>query len=57
VLDILTGRCTVHGWLSEAECKAGFCLRCDEPGDALAFDDEYEDEIDVDFWETFYADV
>ena len=40
MIDILSGRCTEHGWLSEAECRGAYCLRCDEPE---MFEDENSD--------------
>lgn len=33
MIDILAGRCSVHGWLTEAERKAEYCFRCEEPQD------------------------
>lgn len=44
MIDILTGRCTLHGWLSDKEHAGGYCLRCEFPEDYEDDNPDYPDE-------------
>jgi hypothetical protein len=48
MIDILAGRCTIHGMLTKIELRGGFCFACEEDGldehDFDEDDDEYPGE-------------
>lgn len=51
MIDILTGRCTEHGWLTPPEIASECCYRCEFPelysNDVDYADDDYDSDEDI----------
>lgn len=50
MIDILTGRCAEHGWLTPPEIRSGCCYRCEFP-ELYSDDVDYADDDDDDLSE------
>ena len=51
MIDILTGRCTEHGWLTQPELASECSYRCEFPelysNDVDYADDDYDSDEDI----------